>query len=508
LSVASLPTDSRSFARSRRVLSSVAPFVAFFLTLLLITLPRGLNSIVTAFNVPVLTWSGPAAKAFGGSDAGSLLNAAITLRKDGHIFADMFPVYDLWPPGMVGVDRVLLAIESQFGIPIVLSMVILNCAVWAGFLGFIFLLLRRWKGFSVAFLFGAGALLYSGVNDWGVRSGVFYSDSFGAIFYCCSLVVLLLAARATTRRRGLGLAALAGVFLAAASYFRASFELVADATLVVAAIVLAVLLFARWRGRPTGMALTSFLSIVVMSGVAQVVMLPWRAYLGLRIHIGDFRWSTVSDLTSAAPWVPNSLLPTGSGGFLGAGHSNFACLDDPVECKKIYAIEGASKAPYSAGPDGHFTGAQFNHFTFDSFLAHPFNYIFERIDSLAFGFASNTGESVKVLALPESLILVGLFIAVVVVWIRSRNFLNPVYLFLFFSTLIQMGTLALIHMEPRYFLGVELSILVIAPFILAPPHRRVKISDGGTEVESGRLDVVAPGSEPELRLTRNRRDPA
>jgi hypothetical protein len=452
---------------SRPAVRNLAPGVAFLVTLLLITLPRGLNSTVTAYAIPVTTRSAAAVKIFGLSDSGSLLGAAIAWQKQGHIFSNHFWVLDDWPPGMVAVDRLLLSFESGLGIPITLSMVLLNCVVWAAFLGFVFVLLWRWKSFWIALLFGAGALLYSGVSIWGLQSGLFYSDSFGAIAYCWSLLFLLLTVRAQTFRRRLWLAGIAGVFLALASYFRASFELVADATLVIAAVVVVILLIARRRGRVSPVALPAFVSLGVTGAVAQAVMLPWRAYAGLRIHIGDFRWSTVADLTSAARWIPDSLLLKENARFAADGHSNWACLDDPVECKRIFALEETTKAPYSAGPNGYFTGAQLDHLTFESILAHPFTYLFERIDALTFGFASNTGGPVKDLALPESLIMGALLVAAIIVIVRSRTILNPAYLFFLFATVVQIGTLALIHMEPRYFLGVELSIVVMAPFILA-----------------------------------------
>jgi hypothetical protein len=450
-------------------LGTIAPFVAFFATLLLITLPRGLNSVVSVVNLPVLARSAQAAKAFGGSDAGSLLKAAIKLRKDGHIFADVFPVYDLWPPGMIGVDRVMLGVESATGIPIVLQMVLLNCAVWAGFLGFCFFLIRRWKGLAIALVFAAGVLLYSGVTQWGTQAGLFYSDSFGAVLFCTSLLLLLIMVRATAMRRRLWLAASAGVALAGAAYFRASFELVDDATVIVAAVVLVILLLIRWRGRSAGArALPLFVSLLMMGAVAEFVMLPWRLYAGLRIHRGDFRWTTLSDLASAARWEPTAFVLKQGNGFAVAGHSNWACIDDPVECRKIFSLEETSKHPYMGAAGGHFTSAQFDQLTLQSVLAHPFSYIFERIDALSFGFSSNTGGAIKELALPESLLMLGLFIAMVVVAVRRRRFLDPAYLFFLFATVVQLGTIALIHMEPRYFLGIELSTIVMAPFVLAP----------------------------------------
>lgn len=453
----------------------LSPFVIFFVTLVLITIPRGVNTAVSVFNLPLMTNSAVAVKAFGGSDAGSLFGAALSLRAHNGITIDAWWVYNLWPPGMIGIDRILLSLEARFGIPVVFSMVMLNCAVWAIFLGIVFQTIRKICGIRTAIVFGAGVFLYSGLNAWGVRTGLFYSDSFGAMAFCLGLLALVLASRAVIMKHRVLLSAVAGIFLAGACYFRASFELLADATLVLSAVLIVLALIFRRSERArrfTVSPLRALIPLGVMGAVAQVFLSPWRLYLGTRIHPGDFRWSTVSDLTSAARWIPDKVLLDAGAGFAANGHSNWACIDDRVQCAKIYALEKTSAAPYAPSSGGHFTGAQFDHMTLQSILAHPFNYIFERIDALAFGFASNTGGAVKDLALPESIILAVLAVAVLVLVIKRRLFSNPAYLFFFFATAIQFATLALIHMEPRYFLGIELSVIVIAPFALMDRRNR------------------------------------
>jgi hypothetical protein len=460
----------------KKWLLRIAPFVIFFLTLLLITIPRGLKSMVSVFNLPLLTFSDEAAKKFGGSDAGSLLNAAISLRAHEAIAPDALWVYNLWPPAMIWVDRVLLSFESRFDIPIVLSMVLLNCAVWATFLAICFTLILRVCGLRLAILFSAGIFLYSGLNSWGVRGGLFYSDSFGAMAFCLGILTLFMAWRASTRKQQILLSILAGVFLAVACYFRASFELVADATLVISIvlIVLSLFLFRSLRANGAARATTrTLIPLFVMSAAAQLLLTPWRLYVGAKVRSGgDFRWTTTSDLTSAARWIPDKVLLDAGAGFAAEGHSNWACIDDRVQCAKIYNLEKTSVAPYTPSGGGHFTAAQFDHMTLQSILKHPFNYIFERLDALSFGFASNTGGSVKDLALPESIILVVLAVSVLVLVVRRKQLTSPAYLFFFFATAIQFATIAFIHMEPRYFLGIELSVIVLAPFALMDSRTR------------------------------------
>ena len=446
------------------------PFVGFLIATLWITLPVGLGSFVSGVNIPVLTDSRNAAALFGGGDSGSLLRAAISIRENTAVLDDQRWVFNVWPPGMVVLNLALLALESVTGIPIVLLMVVFTCVLLSLFPGCVFTLVRAIGGWVPACLFGVGVLVYSGVSDWALDSGLFYSDTFGVIGFGFALLSLVMVGRGATTRGRLVWAALSGVALAGGAYFRASFELVADGTLLLAGIVVVLALLVRWRRRwPrfTHGALVAGVPLIVLGVVAQVVMLPWRIYGGLVNHPGDFRWSVVSDLASVARWLPESVLRENNILFGLYGHSNWACLNDPPQCEKIFALEQTADAPYGASNGGYFTGAQFDQMTLQSFLAHPFTFILERINALGLGFASNTGGAIRQILLPESILLVALFVAVVVVFIRTRAFTDQAYIFFFLATVGQTVPLLLLHQEPRYFLGIEIAIIVMSSLALA-----------------------------------------
>jgi len=458
---------------SRQRLLAIAPFLVFLAVLLWISLPVGLGSLGGS-GISVLTYSRDAAVAFGAGDSGSLLRAAISLRDSGAILDDQRWVFNVWPPGMLVVDVALLGIESATGIPIVLLMVIFTCVVLAVFLGCAFAVIRAIGGWVPAILFGIGVVLYSGVSGWSLRRGLFYSDTFGVIGFGFALLCLLLLFRAETVRARWMWAVLAGVSLATGAYFRASFEVVATGTLLVAGLVLVVALLARWRQkwrRFSGGAISALLPLVVMSAVAQVVMLPWRIYVGVRNHPGDFRWSALSELASVARWLPEPVLRENNLLSSVLSHSNWACQNDPEQCQAIYTLEQTAQNPYGGSNGGYYTAGQFDQFVLGSFFAHPFTFIAERIEALGLGFVSNTGLSLRAYAMPESIVIVALFIATVVVFIRTRAFANPAYLFFFIATLGQVATLLLLHMEPRYFLGIELSTIIMGSAALATVYR-------------------------------------
>lgn len=463
---------------------AIAPYVVFFILIMVITLPEGLDSKVGSAHLGLFTWSADAAKSMGQSDSGSLLNAAISIKGSGKLLSDVFWVFHFWPPGMVVLDIVLLYLESAFLIPITFLMVIVNSALWAVFLGVAFRVIDKRFGTLPAVIVTSGMLLSSAVTSWGTGWGLFYSDSYGAVAYCFSILFLILIPTVSDRWQRIRYASYAGVLLAVASYFRATYELIATAAVVCAAVLIVLLLIFRWLRRLkrlTAISLPAVVSIGLAALVAQVLMTPWRLIAGLKIHPGDFRWSTVSDLASGARWIPDQLLAANpTAGFAKAGHSNWACMDDPAQCEQIFSQEGSGTLAYTGS--GHFTGAEFDQMTLKSFLSHPWAFLSERINAISFGFLSNTGASVKVYAMPESLLLLVLFISLIVVLMKTHQLMNAGYLLYFSATLLQLATISLLHMESRYFLGIELSTMLVGGYALAEyfhsrkrPHQQIPL---------------------------------
>ena len=465
-----MSTNTAPTRRVARFAVASLPFVVPFLVLLLATLPQGFETLVSGYNVPLDATPSQARRIFGGSDAGSLLGAAISFHDTGIIVLEWKWVYAFWPPGMIWVDRAMLSVHDVLGVPIVIQMVLANCLALEAFIGTGFTVIWRRRGLLTASLFGVGALLYSGISVWGVKSGLFYADTFGVVAYCTALLLLALVPGAATGRRRVLIVG-AGVLLAVACYFRASFELIVLATLVVSAASLAVILVFRRLRKGKAFAETVPALLVPLAGasaVAEILLTPWRLYAGLRIHPVDFRWSALSDLVAAARWLPNRVLEAEGAGSAADGHSNWVCLADPVQCERIYALEQGTAAPYSGGPNGYFTTEQLNDMATDAIISHPFSVIGERIQAIYLGLFANTGGPIGDFAIAESLLIVLLFAASLVVLIRTRTFLNPGFSLLVAATVLQFGVLLLLHMEARYFLGIELGIILLAPLILGP----------------------------------------
>jgi hypothetical protein len=417
---------------------------------------------------------------FGGGDSGSLLGAAISLREQHLISADFLWVYNFWPPGLVVIYAAMVWIEDATFFPFALQMILFTGAIWAVFIGTFFRFFRRMHGLATAIVFAVAMFLSTAMTSWGTGAGVFYGDSFGAIAMCFSLLAMIKVSMSVRRSERALYASVAGAFLAAAAYFRAIFELVATGTAVIAVlVVIASLITAKVRAVPKS-SLDSFrlgIPLLIASGVAQLMMLPWRVIANAVVRPGDLRWSTVSSLASPARWIPTSRLRSEGVGWAADGHSNWSCINDPVRCEEIFLLEVSSASPYSSGTGGYFSPAEFNALTITSALERPFVVIAERLGSVGFGFASDTGGAVKDLALPESILLAVAFISLVVVALRARKITQAAYVLFLISVGVQLAVLLILHQEPRYYMTIEMTTIVMAFYTLGGRTPRSQLKE-------------------------------
>lgn len=466
---------------------AIAPGAAFFVLLMLMSMPQGIDTLLTAAKVPVDTGSAELLQKLGASDAGSLLGAAMSITKEGTMLTPTFGVFNYWPPGMVGVDIVLLAVEKVTGLAIVFLMVVLNAIVWSVFLGITFQVIRARRGIAIATIFAAGSLLYSGTALWGVNGGLFYSDSFGALAFCAAIVVLYCLPDVLSPRRRFWNAIGAGLLLGTAAYFRASYELVDNVIFVVAGGIVVILLILR-RWRPSLSSAGTLWRVTVplaLAGVGYMAFtLPWRLYATKRIRPGDLRWSTVADLVNGARWKQDALLNSQGAKFLEVGHVNWSCEIDPVKCADIARLELASSAPYTG--NGHFTNSQFLTMSIQSIFEHPLAFLGERLAALTLGVTTATGAGIGNLAVVETVILAILLVLSYIAFFRRAGFRNPGFVLFTGGTLVQVVTLAGFHMESRYFLGIELGVIVVSALVVGRQGKWSSPGDLRQEVEPAR----------------------
>jgi len=414
--------------------------------------------LATHVALPLSTPAEEARQAFGASDGGSYLQAALGLR-------DLGPwgiggndwIYGNWPPGMVILNLALLSIERSTGIPYVLLLVSAVSLIWTLILTRIaWVLEKRKSGVGMAFLLVLG-LSSIGHPILTVYSS--YADGLAAGFMVLA-VVELFRQGPWSRNRLASVYLRAVIFLSLAMHFRATYETVATFLVVVTAVLalawfaLSILLsrrFAfRWRNPVT--------SVFFVALVSQVLSIPWRLIAGTFIRPGDFRWTTTLDQAPSMRWFPTDLYAE-EAGFLRVGHANFGCLNDPVKCEEIRGIEQTSAAPYTGG--GSFSQEQFQEELIRSFLNHPFTYFLERISMFFHGFFSTTGGELGDWRIFEALLLLVGFVVAMFFLVKNQEAGLGGLLMAFLSVGALSGVLLFFHMETRYLLPVKLLMMFV-----------------------------------------------
>ena len=442
------------------------------LFLVLFVAMSNVGGLFSATHAASLTLSGNAEvarAAFGGSDAGSYLQAALGLRDLGvqGVGGNQW-VYNLWPPGMVAVNLVLVLMERVSGVPYTFLLVSFSALAWALILSrFLWFFEKRRSGFGVLFV---AFFLLSSLGSTLLPMYIGYADALAAGFLL--LAVLELSERTPGRGgKDFSLYVRAAVFLSLAMHFRATYETVTSFILVVSTISVLLLVFVSqlpisgtkfsWKNPAS--------TVFFVALGAQILSVPWRLIAGTFVRPGDFRWSTVLDQAMGMRWYPTSMY-TAEAGFLKNGHANFGCINDPVRCEEIRIVEQASELPYYGG--GAFTQANFQSELVESFFNFPLIYALERFSMLVSGFFSATGGTVGDWKVFEGLFLfVGVLLAFFLILKRRQGDSGGAWM-AFLSIGALAGILLLFHMETRYMFPIKLLALFIT--FIALSHRAKK----------------------------------
>lgn len=447
----------------RHALETLGMFLGLWVALIIGMATAGGWGITTHANIPLSFDAGEARAAFGGSDAGSYLQAAIGLRELGPwgIGGNQW-IYNLWPPGMVALNLIAVIVESQLSVPYLTALLLLVSFIWAT------LLTRLWKileslssGIGVAFLL---VFLLSSLTNPMITVYFGYGDGIAAGLLGLALAELWLV-KNTLVRGNIKRLLYIGTLLAGAMHLRATFETLSGFLLAVPLVgylIWTVLTLIR-PNLSASSSRGALLQISLVALVSQVLSLPWRVFAAVFIRPGDFRWSTVPDYAWPGRWIPDERIsPEGS--FLIEGHWNFGCINDPIRCAVIQQLEEASDAPYSGA--GHFTNEEFRSQLVESFLQFPGLYLSERFTMYFIGYFSKTGGDVGQLAVLEGLfLLVGVILGVVFL-VGNNKFNTSGAWFAFLSAGALSGILLLFHMETRYLMPIKLVMMTFIFLVL------------------------------------------
>ena len=423
--------------------------------------------------LPLLAGSQQAVEAFGASDAGSYLQVAIRLQELGIRGAEgYFWVFNLWAPGMVFLDLVIVLLEEWTRIPYMLLTVLVASLVWGFTLGSLFEYVRARSSAIAAVGISAFVLLSSLVSPFGTTF-IAFADGYAACAAVLSVLYLARASEQKDRAKKFKFWSLSIFALAFAVHMRSVYETVTVATFLLASIGLSIVfLVHKFRRLATNFRLIEpFWPLFLVSTLTLLLTVPWRLVAGLWIRPGDFSWSVSTSPNSyiwTLRWMPDKYLEDQGMGWLVGTGVNYACKVDSSRCIDIFDSEMSSEAPYSGGDSGFHTYPEFFSLLVTSVVEYPVGYLLDRLAWFFAGFFSKTGSNVGDPAIPEALILlIGAIVIAFVVALRPSVFSAP-FAFGLVQTLVMSAVLLVIHMETRYMAGIKMTIIVL--FALSIPH--------------------------------------
>lgn len=346
---------------SRRI--SLLNWFVQFAILLVIIFFQGINSAHGTFTMQLPPTR--MAEIFGYSDAGSYLQAAQNLVANGRILPEWAWVYNLWPPGMVWLDALVLRLSPiDFGVTIGL----LTALVWSIVLA---ILTRPFvRSLKLLFLILVVEVLVLGTSpfeSWMLDEGLMYADGLATGFFLLGLALLVNRVRVRGSmslwvRDGI----LAGVTFAAAIYLRSSYLLVPWAIGGTAALVVIIALVPRHKHKTQRGGIRSQAAMLLAASLS--VLLLMQPYLSfVQQTMGRTQFVVTESLVFSDAWqntatdnVPEWLLSSGS---------DLGCSIDQVTCTEFSDAEAAGNP---ASPD------EFRNALVKSVLTHPVAYVENR----------------------------------------------------------------------------------------------------------------------------------
>jgi hypothetical protein len=440
-------------------LENIFASLVWLFSLARIALPQGLDTTIGSTGLPTDSKSELIRKTFGGGDAGSLLDAALTWSKFTPLNQETQSwIVRIWSPGMPILEVPMIWLE-KLGLPIFWSFISSLLLLWT--LGFYLL----WKHFvplvgRIPIILISLTLLFSWDFRYLFREGIFYTESFSIIFLLFFLFTISLNVIQENKSCQTRVAIFAGLSLGISTWIRhnVDFYLVLMTATFSIIYILHSRLFAKINNQPSrftslanridkliSKSESKFLAIAFFT--AFVVTLPWRV-IALTIYSGTVgAMSSAMRLFGGYIWAPSE---SEVGAYWESYGSNWACKIDPSTCKEI-----------SNAIPGVFSENQLLAKGVWAAITNPIEYLQTR----GFYFWKNwIPNFLTEMNLESFIATIFLVLPIFLIWISLFRKVDFLLAFLagglFFSIVLQ---LLIVHFESRYFIPLR---LVFASFLI------------------------------------------
>ena len=385
--------------------------------------------------------------------------AAIDIAENGWVGSANEWVLNLWPPGFVLLEALIIKVLGPDA-PVIVVLQIITAVLFSIVLVLLYdLLNEHFKGLAFAlplliFAFPVSrAFLLQPI-------GITFGEGLAVGFF---MLGILLAFRSAARR-SLIYAAYAGLCLALSAYFRSQFELILLALTAWAILLVIAMQITRLRNSIGPELVKSIVkTMVVVLLVAHTTMVPWRAYHWINQETAQ--WVLTTELTYPILLVTSEYLGKDHHAIVGGG--NVVCRIDPATCDNTASPQNAKKAIVK------------------TFIAHPvewFLFKFELIGKYWFSSSEkwgNPSESSIMDLVTNALFLVSLIaLAILLLAQKVRSHYLWILLLWFNISLFSafMAIYTLVHFEVRYFFVpkiVSIMMFIIVVSLYFRPIKRI-----------------------------------
>lgn len=260
-------------------------------------------------------------------DPASFATAALDVAENGWVKSSNHWILNLWPPGFVLLEAVIIKIFGFF-VPVILVLQILAAALYACALTLLYGIFRENLRDKVAFLLPLIVFMFPVARIFLLQpTGIMFGESFAIGFF----FIGVLSSFNSIIKKSLLYAGSAGLCLAMSAYFRSQFEIIILILSLYGVLFVAAI---RWTSLFKFVHLQSEIStrksIIVIVVVTHAAMIPWRVY-HLVNHEGP-QWVQTSSVTFRNSVMTAESLENINGKFVVLGGGNLVCRIDPATC--------------------------------------------------------------------------------------------------------------------------------------------------------------------------------
>ena len=270
----------------------------------------------------------------GYGDPRSFVKVALDICKYGWVTTENLWLIDVWPPGFMYLEGIILKIFGE-NAPFILILIVINSFVYAGLLLLFKHLLQGYVPVKMASLLPLVPFVFPMIRLFLLEPvGIVFGEGFAIAFFLAASILVLKSIKIFSWKTAI----FAGILFALSAYFRSTFELmVSSLTLFVISYVVLHVVLSRIN-IIKGQYLLTVKSLLLAVLVANMLMMPWRLYHYFQPSTHSLSWT----VTHKGVFIHGSLtdeqltgeLARAGGSLVLLGGGNIACKLDSSYCGK------------------------------------------------------------------------------------------------------------------------------------------------------------------------------